>query len=273
MFGENLNHTKLYEERKLASRILQALTYTDLTDELKYYKPVIQNDLHLTDEQMASVFSFSKLAELMTPDEPRVRRYKGVSVETYQNVVLDCNHAEVLPKTEFVELQQDLAIELGREPTKDEMAVAVAFTNDLENERHDCPETNKVLQKLVEEENKKETEVVVEKVPEKLPEESEESSEDTEPEKKEPVQAEVEPEEDTSSEEETDPVDILRQKLKSKGLNNLTFNDKKNPGFIIVTGKVNLKKGEHDKIRSLGGVWTASESGFMFSVKKLLASA
>lgn len=269
MFGENSNRTKLYEERKMASRILQALTESTLADELKFYQRVVQNDLHLTDEQMTSLFSFSKFAELIVPDEPIVRKYKGVSVETYQNVVLNCNHTQVEEiaaalQEDVLELKKDLEEHLGREPTKDEMAVAVAFTNDLENERHDCPETNQVLQKIVE----KETEVAPEKQLETLPEESSES-EENELEKKaaEPQKSE---EDEESSDEEEDPVEVLRQKLKSKGLTNLTFNDKKIPGSIIVTGKVNLKKGEHDKIRSLGGVWTASESGFIFSVKKLM---
>lgn len=272
MFGENSNRTKLYEERKMASRILQALTESTLADELKFYQRVVQNDLHLTDEQMTSLFSFSKFAELIVPDEPIVRKYKGVSVETYQNVVLNCNHTQVEEiaaalQEDVLELKKDLEEHLGREPTKDELAVAVAFTNDLENER---PEANEVLQKIVE----KEAEVIsVKPEPEKQPEREESSeSDENEPEKKtvEP-RKEKEPEEDEeSSDEEEDPVEILRQKLKSKGLNNLTFNDTKIPGSIIVTGKVNLKKGEHDKIRSLGGVWTASESGFIFSVKKLM---
>lgn len=251
MFGEK---TKLYEQRKMAARILQALTQTSLAELLKFYQRAIQNDLHLSDEEMTTLFSFSKFAELMTPDEPFIHKYKGVSVETWQEL---CEHpaSSVTEKIPIPVDRPTLSINFVTSE-EDKIPIPVDRPCIFYNESVQIPEKTEIAKKEVSssDDEKNEAEDSLE-IPSKN------------------AQDERNEEEESSSsdeEENESPIEILQRKLKEKGLNNLNFDDTKIPGSIIVTGKINLKKQQNEQIRTLGGVWTASEKGYTFNVKKLV---
>lgn len=263
MFGEK---TKLYEQRKVAARILQALTLSSLADELKFYQRVVQNDLHLSDEEMTALFSFSKFAELMTPDEPCTRKYKGVSVETWNEYSI-CDHT-----TAPVEEQVKIPIPVDRPcitfPVIAEEKIPIPVDRPCITFAESVAENAALIP-----ENKQTSDSNQESSSddEKNTEKEEEKDTPKPPVKEDKEEAEnVEESSSSDEEEEKSPMEILREKLKNKGLNNLVLNDTKIPGSIIVTGKISLKKHQNEQIRSLGGVWTASETGYLFNVKKLV---
>lgn len=91
------------EKAIIAHNILTALLESSWADELMCYWEEVQEDLGLTDTQMADVFSLSKICEYLKPVPPVEKKYKGRPIKKgtkvkFSSVLDDQKRSEELNK-------------------------------------------------------------------------------------------------------------------------------------------------------------------------------
>jgi chemotaxis protein histidine kinase CheA len=279
-------------DRKVAWTILSALCDSSLADEFDHYYKDIQEDLKIPDDQMTRVFNLHAICRLLTPEEPRVRTYKGrqvkpkFSFDSWQPVCsggvcrLPSRHTSSedygTVASRVAALEASAGVVPSREPCS---ALGTVDLHDLDdNHVVETRAEEKCTESHAEEAHAEEAHAEEAHAEEAHAEEAhaeEAHAEEAHAEEAHAEEAHAE-EEQTSRSSSGDKnkhpaAKAMRKLLRTVGipLEGLTLDTEKYDKALIIFGNT---KPHRDSLNTLGGKWNGRLSGWVFSKQKLTSA-